>query len=296
MKKRIHIFIVLGIAIIAFILGSIFDQQISSKLYIPNFTLGHIVSGFGLFVTFGLGAIYAGALLAFGLKNEKKNIKFILTFISILILLIVIYFSGNEVFSVNALNKKGIGYKLLGVGIFLIINIPFYILGYIFGKKLEDDKLWILILTIIIAFGVCLLSGAVGLKDIFHRPRYRTVVLGIEGIDFHNWWEPFKNYKNFITDTITKEEFKSFPSGHATTSMSSIIGFSYLFIIFPKLKNKQIILFYIGVLYSIVVSLTRIIAGAHFLSDVSFGSIISILCFIIGNEIIIRKKLIEDIE
>ena len=46
---------------------------------------------------------------------------------------------------------------------------------------------------------------------------------------------------------------------------------------------------------SLIVSLTRIIAGAHYLTDVSFGSFISLLGFIIANEIIIRKKLLEEV-
>lgn len=294
MEKRLHIFIVIGLVLFGFIMGSIFDKNISQALYINNFTFGIIVSAFGLFVTYCLAAMLDGALFGEALKMDRKNYKIIITILTILFLIVIIYLCGETVFDANGLNKKGIGYKLLGIGIFTVILPIFFFLGYKFDKDIKNDKLWIILSILLIASIAALLTGGLGIKEIFHRPRYRTVVKEIDGIEFHNWWVPFKEYKNYITEVVTKEEFKSFPSGHATTSMISIIGFTYLFLFNPKLKKYQTILFYTGVAYSFFISLTRIMAGAHFLTDVSFGSLISLIAFFIANEIILRKNLIKE--
>ena len=47
--------------------------------------------------------------------------------------------------------------------------------------------------------------------------------------------------------------------------------------IFPKLKDKQILLILVGFVFGVAIMLTRIILGAHYLSDVSAGAIIGIL-------------------
>ena len=294
MEKRIHIFIALGITTILFILGSFYDEAISQELYIENFTFGIIISAFGLVLTYSVSAMFAGLLLGEALKLQNRKLKILISICTALFLLVIIYLCGDTVFDENGFNKKGFGYKALGIGIFAIILPIFYYLGFRQSKKITNDKLWLILSIIIIGAVIALLAGALGIKEIFHRPRFRTVVKEIEGIEFHKWWVPFKDYKNYITADITKEEFKSFPSGHATTSMIAVFGLSYLFLFDPRLKKYQTYLFYLGVTYSYYISLTRILAGAHFLSDVACGSIISLVFFFITNEIIIRKKLLED--
>ena len=293
MEKKIHIIIALAIAIIAFILGSFFDLNISKALYIKNYSFGHLVAAIGLLVSYGFIALYSGVLFNSALKL-KKNFKIILSVLSFIILIGTIYFSGDIIFDVNGFNKPGIKFKIIGISATAIFSIFIFYFGYKFAKDNPHDKTWLFSLIVLIMILLILLIGSVIIKDIFHRPRFRTVYLNIEGIEFHNWWEPFKEYKNYITDSITKEEFKSFPSGHATISMASIIGFVYLFMLNPNMKKYQTFLFYIGYFYSLFMSLTRILSRAHFLSDVAFGSIISLTILLIGNEIILRKKLVEE--
>ena len=293
MEKRIHIIVALSIAIIAFILGSFFDLNISKALYIKNYSFGHFVAALGLLVSYGFIALYSGVLFNSSLRL-KKSFKIILSILSFIILIGTIYFSWDIIFDANGFNKEGIKYKILGMSATAIFSILIFYFGYKFSKDNPNDKTWLFSLIILIMILLCLLIGSVIIKDIFHRPRFRTVYLNIEGVEFHNWWEPFKEYKNYITDSITKEEFKSFPSGHATISMASIIGFIYLFIINPNMKKYQTFLFYIGYFYSLFISLTRILSGAHFLSDVAFGSIISLTILLIGNEIILKNKLVEE--
>ena len=69
-------------------------------------------------------------------------------------------------------------------------------------------------------------------------------------------------------------EFRSFPSGHSILSISMVFILPSMSWFFPKLKEKKILLGVIGLLFSMIVMFTRLILGAHYLSDVSAGAII----------------------
>ena len=293
MKKRLHLFIILGFYIILFILGSFLDLKISNGLYINTFA-GNIFSAFGLILGYGAIALYCGLLFGLALKHNNKILKICLIIISILVFIAGVYFSSHEMVSTNGLNLSGIGYFIMAIAIDLVFYLPISYFGYKLSLNLKGDKMWLLVLIMIIAMGIAIILGGLAIKEIFHRPRYRTVIKEIEGIEFHNWWKPFKEYKNYL-NIVNKEEFKSFPSGHATTSMIAMAGLAYLPIFIPKLKDKQVLLTYIAFIYSLFISYTRIMAGAHYLTDVSAGSIITLLFFIAANEIIIRMNLIEDL-
>lgn len=295
MKNRLHFAIVGGILIVAFILGSIFDRQLNDAVFQgADFGLGKFVSAVGLIPGYAVLAFLGGILLAIAIHQiDKKWLKAILIVAVIGCYGSAVYFSGKEFFSVNGYDKPGFGYLALGCGISAVIHGAVTYLGYLVGKKNENPKMWIVIAILLAAIFIALVPGTTLLKSIFHRPRYRLVIQGIDGITYHNWWERFADYKNYISDIITKEEFKSFPSGHASASMVLCLGLTFLPVFLPKLEKYQTLFFYVGFGYSILVSLTRILVGAHFLSDVAMGSILTILMFFIANEIIVRKKLLE---
>lgn len=79
----------------------------------------------------------------------------------------------------------------------------------------------------------------------------------------------------------------SFPSGHTTYScmlfMSSLFAAA-----FDKLKKYAPFLFCVSVLYSAFVAITRIIAGAHYLSDVTAALIIGYTLFLIVRAIYVK--------
>ena len=50
-------------------------------------------------------------------------------------------------------------------------------------------------------------------------------------------------------------------------------------------------LFYIGIAWFGVISISRVIVGAHYLTDIAFGGIIALVFFYIGNYILEKKVL-----
>ena len=111
-------------------------------------------------------------------------------------------------------------------------------------------------ISLFIFFSI-LLSGIVSqiAKHIIGRPRpflYNSTDLkSLDILNFDSKWH-------------------SFPSGHTTT----IFAFMFcLFFLFPKIKNFLISL-------AIVIASTRVIIGAHFVSDIFGGVLVSYLCTI----------------
>ena len=140
------------------------------------------------------------------------------------------------------------------------------------------------------------------LKNVMRRPRYRIIAeqtFNDSRIYFFNWWQRFKDYNAVKsvhgTAASFSEQFKSFPSGHASVAALLIFGLPYLSLIEPKLKGKENLLFGIGLGFTILMAFSRMTVGAHYLSDVSFGAFLMITCCIAANEIIL-KYFIKDKE
>jgi len=129
-----------------------------------------------------------------------------------------------------------------------------------------------------------------------HRPRYRIAVY--EGYaPFHNWWQACKEYKDYISANsgiLTKEEFKSFPSGHSCAVMCGLILGTTIPLMNNKLMKYQTLFFYIAFGWGLIVMFSRMLVGAHYLTDTCMGSLLAVIFFYIGNEVVVRKLLPEE--
>jgi len=87
-----------------------------------------------------------------------------------------------------------------------------------------------------------------------------------------------------------KDAFKSFPSGHTCAA-----GMSYCLIMLPdviefkKKKQAKVLSWIVPIFITMIVAISRIVCGAHYFSDVTFGGTIAFLSVILFREIIILK-------
>jgi len=72
--------------------------------------------------------------------------------------------------------------------------------------------------------------------------------------------------------------FASFPSGH-TMNAAGVILIALLPAIFDKLKGKETLLRILAYAWALVVGFSRVVAGAHFSTDVLFGILLSYALF-----------------
>ena len=55
--------------------------------------------------------------------------------------------------------------------------------------------------------------------------------------------------------------------------------------------KHQVLFFWLAFGWALVVMFSRILVGAHYLSDTAVGALLTIIFFYIANEIIVRKLL-----
>lgn len=281
MSKSYHIVIVGVVFLLGLIFGSFFDLQISFAIFSNGNMAGLIIALIGILPTFSMVAIFSGYLFA-----NELTIKHDL-FLRILIYLLAlaglglsIYGFGKEIFSVDGLNIKKL--KYLGFIIALVWMCCCGYLGILLGKKYGDANTWKIIfvafLTAVVALGIVNFG-----KIIFNRPRFRIAVHANEDY-FVNWWQIYKGPKIF-----SNEEFKSFPSGHTCGAAISTIVLPYLGLLVPAFKKHCVTLFYLGFVITIAVAFSRILVGAHFLSDISMAGLIVVVFFLVNNSFLYKE-------
>lgn len=159
----------------------------------------------------------------------------------------------------------------------IIYGIGFGISCLILGKfitipdKYKEKIRLTAIIGIIVMFAQIILIEA--MKYLWGRVRFRDLLAAKSYDEFTPWYK-----LNGINGN------KSFPSGHTAGA-----GMSYLMMLFPfiseKWKNKSQICFWIPCIYTSVVAFTRLVMGAHYLSDVTMGGIVSFSIVIIAINI-----------
>ena len=303
MTKRYHLLIITGILLIGFIIGSFLDLQIDQALYSDQNPFGLFMASFGVYPCYaGLAFIGGGFLSTASRRKDLPIIGKIISYIlSAAAYAMAIYLCGKEFPSVNGHNLPHLAWLS-----YLICAVVFggvFVWAFFVCKKGDPKFLWRIIVIMTIIFVIALLPAGFAIKLVIHRPRYRYAVRG-ELTAFYNWWQMFPEYKNYISSAenpitrfgieITKEEFKSFPSGHSGTGMIMAMFLPFAAYFFPKLKGKENLLFYIGAVWGFIMMFSRMLVGAHYLTDTCMGSLIVMVVFYVTNEVAYRKKLLDE--
>lgn len=298
MIKKIHYIPLFVIAILGIIFGSFYDLQINQAIYSYKNGFGIAMAAFGCApIYIGLGVCAIGYIL-FGLKLTKLWQKISLITLGILTILVGTYFQADMLVSVNAFD---IEHMLFYVGVpvgLLVVGIG-CLIGYFIFKNVDvesDIYLLMLLLAAPVILGISNIMTQI-IKDVMCRPRFRVLIshqefVSISG-DFRNWWEIGKDvkadYLNRFAD-ITSEEFESFPSGHVTTA-SCLIGFLvYGARLNSNYEKYQVLMFYVGLIWAMMMGFSRMLIGAHYLSDVSFGLLFFSIVFVIIDLIFFKNK------
>lgn len=175
-------------------------------------------------------------------------------------------------------------------------------------KHFNEDtlkKLFKLCITATVAVVVANLLIMI-VKDPVGRMRFRainsTVGQGLiergDVVGFTRWYvangQPNEGVINgFIDNYMASDAFKSFPSGHtcAAATVYAIILVPDLF----ELKGKKnglgakIACWAVPIVITMLVAISRIVCGAHYMSDVTFGGTITFVCMMISREIFVCR-------
>ncbi len=272
-----------------FLIGTFNDKTIAETLYSPDDLPVKLVTSIGIFPFFEVLVFLFGALFERALHSDAgKPAKTTECAVCILTAAVVGFIGSAAILDVDCfgaifptLQRNPLAISLVS----LTVAYPLFFLGYRLARRTDDSLLAKRIVGLVIIMLAAFFTMEM-IKNIFHRPRYRTVVLGFEGVGFVPWYKPFSGAAALAESFgIDKGEFRSFPSGHSILSISMVYALQSLPWFFPKLKGKALVLGSVGFAFGAVIMFTRMLLGAHYLSDVSAGAMIGTLFALIHTMI-----------
>ncbi len=272
--KFLDILIVSAICVIGIIFGSLFDWKLANLVYNPNSGLGSFFETFGESIAYAM--IPLGGVLIFKALIQQKERKWKALGIAVLVLanLACIYFLGDSF----TFAHNDYGRRLNTVPSYLVATILSLLFTLLFYWVIRNDASS----SYLLQAGIIILMARFiqfvlmhGLKVLAARPRYRFLVnpnLNTDDEIFRQWWE-FHFRGLSISDN-----YKSWPSGHCATAAQLLL----LPLLYPvrkgQRKNGRTRLFVFSLAVDLLIAYSRMVYGAHFLSDVSFGLLVGSLC------------------
>ena len=292
-NMRVPLLIAWGVAIIGIILGSFLDLNISKAIASPTNGFALTVSAIGPTIGFAAVALMGGGFIAFIVKGEYPIIlKILFGVLAACCLGVSIFYPAGEYFGINGF--YGAAPKWVGYFIVIVPEAAAMVGGYFLFKNCSNKNMWIIFCIVIGLLLIALLAVIPTIKDNMRRPRYRGLLI-YDDVSFHNWWEPFKEYKDYIAThpDVPHDNFKSYPSGHTAEASILFVAVTFYPLADKKFAKYQMPFFYGACGLTALVALARIMAAAHFLSDVSWGATIVLSLVLIANEVVMRVKALQ---
>lgn len=266
-----------SVLVIGLLIGTFYDYQISQALYHPN-AIGIFFASYGQLPA--MLTIAMGSVLLIQTADKSKKLTWWISMIlgGVFTLLAILGIAMDPMLYMESMPAILSGI----IAAFLVLLTDYFFLKAIKGTA-QHVKKQVMVVMLATVFLELILINLV--KIPWGRPRMRLIAVQSEA-SFQPWWVIGSDMKQHLMALgVAAEEFKSFPSGHSGNAACAML-LGVLPLLCPRLKGKETMLFLIGALFTIVVAGSRIMMGAHFLSDVVVG--ISITFMI---EAILLKRL-----
>ncbi len=251
------------IIIVGMIIGTVDDYGISKLLYQQDNAFAAFFAAYGQ-LPFNLGFVVCGTMLLMIAQADQKNkvgLKCAGLFLNLFGLIIC------TISPLSYLKGLSLGASFI---ISLLLSLSCICMTLVYLKDAKPSQMWCYV-----KFALTVLIGQLivinGIKLFWGRPRMRMITVQDDAyfVPWYRFDRPLRSL--LLSQGVPLEELKSFPSGH-TAAASCILLYSLL----PLVKNKDNSkladrLLILGLGYILIVAISRIIAGAHFVSDVTAG-------------------------
>ena len=310
MKKTKNFYIILSVSIffilVGLILGTIYDLDISKTLATVEEGSYYTTNKFAILgETFGEDILYIivecalAIIFCYLVKNPlKKDIFNTLLFIVLVVCGGCVCFYAinktlNYMITHNLIHNGEFYSSVLGKITVIFVSLSIHAIIFFLFSKVKNEDLKALLGWAITVVVIAILSNAIvqGTKLIFDRTRFRAMVYERDTTfeHFTPWYQINQN-KFATTSQYASDYFKSFPSGH-TCAASSIFLLTLLPMFYKKVDTKEwkIFFYVVAIIYTVSVAFSRIIAGAHFFTDVYIAGLVTITLIFIAKYFVIER-------
>lgn len=250
-------FIPYGIVIILFVFATFYDYEI-------NMHMAHVLNGFDIFMErFAILPLIILMVLCFQLYyQEQQKILF-----QLLSMVLALYAGFDTMHYWNDGLSFYVSSIVLAIFIWVIVSLIAKVIPFAHRQQLAY---WLMYFTMVLLLSMLVTSI---LKCLWGRVRFRD---GAGIIDFTPWYLP---------QGINGHQ--SFPSGH-TTAWSAILCFTNIS------KHRPLSWWQTLLLYGFIIlmPLTRMSCGAHYLSDTLMGFSITYTIFLWMSVIYKKRRLL----
>lgn len=269
--------IVMGLAVLGIIIGSFLDWQISSSISNPTSLFLEYTAP--LFTTWLFPL--AGVLFYRGFKEKNKGLGIFLLIIGIVYGSYQLGIWLSKQYAViwpdNPALANGMGYITS-----TLVSLAETVILFFFIKK-DADSSYIIKIAIMI-FLVAVLSELVSnfFKGFIVRPRYRNIVTEGSTLTFENFW-------HIGLWSASGDAVRSCPSGHMIeTTLIFVLPLLHPLWRF-SFKGGEYVSYGLAFAVVLLIGFTRLYNGAHFLSDICFGVLITFVNLFLSDLFLFRR-------
>ena len=259
------------------VVGSFFDKSIAEAMYQPENVPARIMEAVGIFPPF---VFVSGlfAVLFYLVKDEDKRriLKKVLTAAAVALSYMVFGFMAAKY-----LFDTAWVWALIAVAASMMLS-P---LTFLLFRNTRRDTLKRLSIFLIFASMVSLISTVISvnvLKYLWGRPRFYELIEAKD--DFLSSFTPWYHPNGF-----SLKGHHSFPSGH-TSAATNLLVLCALPEVFPDAQDKNKTVAFVSAVYIFSMAYSRMVLGAHFLTDVTAGFVIGFVTYAVARYLYFDKS------
>ena len=272
----------LGALALCFCAGAWCDLPLSRALYNPWNPFGRVLAAYGQ-APGALVASAAGTLLILSHERDRRGRSLALTALGIAAHLAAL---GYLVVAPARYLELGIAFRG-AVALLLLGAVSALAVRLARGVPPRELRRLAGFLLFVVAAENLLVAG---LKELWGRPRMRMLAATPQAT-FQPWWVIGSGQREALAaHGIPAEEFRSFPSGH-TASAACAMAVVALPAARADLARWRGRLFWLSALIPTAVACSRVIMGAHFLSDVAGGYTVTFLVILAASWLFYRNRI-----
>ncbi|HSW56166.1 MAG TPA: phosphatase PAP2 family protein [Ignavibacteriaceae bacterium] len=270
MKKNWLVAVLVSVWIIFAIIFGINDLEISKQIVNQNSSWAKFLQDYGMIP--GIFVLLSGVYLYYSLIKIKSDAWSYIQKVVFFLVSSGLIFHLSEIIIGNFVTNNLIIFFVISFAISLIVIIALHF------KSQVQNILAVRYAKVVV--GVALFGYVIliqGIKYFWGRVRFRE--LDATFSQFTPWYLP---------QGITG--FDSFPSGHAAMGWMLLPLLIFLSTKKEWIKNLSFVLIFI---WGVILASSRVVIGAHYASDVLFGSFFIIISFLLFNKYYSKSDLTD---